>query len=86
MQCTALSLADRSCGLGGQKMDNLNWLPISQAPKDGYPVWCRGFDFGVETNDRHYTWAFWNGTDWCSPSCEGTASVLQYLSDFSPRR
>lgn len=47
-------------------MSEVVWLPMSEAPKDGRLIKCRGFDFGDPTRKRHYVWAKWDGRAWIS--------------------
>lgn len=63
-------------------MDELDWKPIDTAPRDGRPIWVRGWNWGNESQGRHYSWAYWNGTDWQAAGAE--ASHLKYLTDWLP--
>lgn len=66
--------------------DGLNWKPIDTAPKDGRPVWVRGWDWGNENKERHYGWVFWDDRvdEWREGfSGENTrGSMMQYLTDW----
>jgi len=60
----------------------VNWRNIASAPTDGRPVWVRGYDYGDNTKAQHYTWAYWNGTEWRSASHRGESSTLLYLTGW----
>lgn len=59
-----------------------DWLPISEAPKDGRPVWARGWDWGKPGTTRHYGWVFWtdDGWAWAGPG----ANIATFLTDYLP--
>lgn len=60
--------------------DSDRWRSIASAPKDGRPVWTRGWDFGKPDTDRHYQWAYWDGSNWRAQGSRG--SILNYLEQW----
>jgi len=51
----------------------MQWQPIETAPKDGSPVWVKGYNFGDAENGEHRCWAWWNGNYWCDAvACDPT--------------
>lgn len=36
------------------------WQPLENAPKDGSPVWARGFEFGNKDSGVIAGWIYWN--------------------------
>lgn len=61
-------------------MREMPWLPISEAPKDGRPIWTRGNDYGIEANGQHFGWAFWDGEKWVADGIDG--AILLYLTHY----
>ena len=62
-----------------------SWVSIDQAPKDGSPIWARGWDWGKPDTTRHYGWFYWEEptddlTGWKALDC----SYGAYLTDFMP--
>lgn len=60
----------------------MDWKPISEAPKDGRPLWVRGWDWGKPDTSRHYGWAFWNGAEWIWAGADGGSAT--HLTDYAP--
>jgi hypothetical protein len=56
-----------------------NWIPIAEAPKDGRPLWVRGWNWGKESEGRHYGWAFFNDGAW---QWERDGSIATHLTDW----
>ena len=58
------------------------WRPIDEAPRDGSPVWVRGWDYGKPDTQRHYGWVYWSGTEW---NWEGpdSGNYATYLTDWN---
>ncbi len=57
----------------------MNWQPIETAPKDGRPVWARGYDYGDKSQGEHRRWAWWNGRYWQDASDD---SILTHLTEW----
>lgn len=59
------------------------WKTIETAPKDGSPIWARGYDYGEKKNAMHYCWAWFDGKSWRASTMtpEGQA-VLSYLVEW----
>ena len=70
------------------KEANSGWRPIETAPKDGRPVWARGWNFNKEENGYHYQWAWWNADEghWESqyPNPSAMLFVRQWLAVDRP--
>lgn len=61
------------------------WAPIDQAPKDGSPIWGRGWDWGKADTTRHYGWYFWQEPEDDLPGWRCTdGTCAAYLTDFMP--
>lgn len=58
------------------------WQPMSSAPKDGSPVWARGWDWGKPNTTRHSGWVFWNDGNWCWAGDETNHAT--HLTDYLP--
>ena len=61
------------------------WASMQLAPRDGRPIWAKGFNFGDTSGSRgtHCTWAYWDGTAWKEA---GSASQvrLEHLFEYMP--
>jgi hypothetical protein len=57
------------------------WRDIVNAPKDGSPVWVRGWDWGKPDTGRHYGWAYYNEGVW---TWERDGSAATHLTDYMP--
>jgi len=42
----------------------MKWEPLDTAPKDGRPVWVKGYNYNDPTKGIHCTWAWFNGEGW----------------------
>jgi hypothetical protein len=60
-----------------------SWELIDTAPKDGSPVWARGWDWGKSDSTRHYGWVFWGGDGGWFWAGEGD-STAEHLTDWMP--
>jgi hypothetical protein len=71
-----------------KEIDVSEWQPIETAPKDGRPVWARGWNFNKEENGYHYQWAWWNADEghWESqyPNPSAMLFVRQWLAVDRP--
>lgn len=59
-----------------------DWQPIDTAPKDGRPVWARGWDYGHEGTFRHAGWVYFVNTGWQWAGAEH--SYATHLTDWLP--
>lgn len=60
------------------------WQPIETAPRDGSPVWVKGYNYGNPNSGEHRTWAWWDGNGWVDAFAIGESSVLTYLVEWMP--
>lgn len=60
------------------------WRTIESAPKDGSPVWARGWDWGKPGTTRHVGWVYWNGDQWAWSSGSSEPSFATHLTDWMP--
>lgn len=61
------------------------WVRIELAPKDGFPLWVRGNNYGDKSRGQHCCWAYWTGSGWYEAGSE-TPSELLYLTDYMAER
>lgn len=40
------------------------WQSIETAPKDGRPVWARGYNRGNRSAGMHTGFVYWDGEEW----------------------
>jgi hypothetical protein len=69
-------------GLSNPTASEPAWRPIETAPKDGQPVWVKGYNFGEESKGIHCCWAWFDGHNWYEPGFE--SSMLMYLVSWMP--
>ena len=58
------------------------WRKIETAPKDGTPIWVRGFDFGNPKGQKHYGWVHWDGERWLWAGC--TDGIASHITHWLP--
>lgn len=64
----------------------MEWKDIDEAPKDGYPIWTKGDDWGDPKNSKHYQWAYWDRTKWMSQDLRGEGGDwLKYLTHYAKK-
>jgi len=64
-----------------------DWKSINDAPKDGRPVWARGYNGGSILNGYHYALVYWhederlpvNGWWTTAPVMEHMEFLVEYL-------
>lgn len=57
----------------------MDWRTIDSAPKDGRPIWGRGWDWGKPDTSRHYGWVFFNDGLW---QWERDGSAATHLTEW----
>lgn len=59
----------------------MNWKPITGAPRDGRPIWARGWNFGKQDKGSHYGWVYFDEAEqnwmWA-----GGESLATHLTDY----
>ncbi len=69
------------------------WVSISEAPKDGRPVWARGLNGGSVLNGYHYALVYWHDcphipvVGWwtAAPTMEHMEHLVDYMPDAFTR-
>lgn len=59
----------------------MEWKPIETAPKDGSPVWVKGYNYGNKSKGEHRHFAWWDGENWIEAASE---SELSYIVEWMP--
>lgn len=59
------------------------WQPIETAPKDGMPVWVRGWDWGKPGTSHHAGFAYWDDGRWVWYGPDGGTAT--YLVEWRER-
>jgi hypothetical protein len=81
--CPGCRLAKAIAAMRAQQgAEPVAWQPIETAPKDGTPVWVRGWNWGKEGTQRHACYAWWDGEEWRETKGSDEAGFLRYLTDW----
>lgn len=61
------------------------WASMATAPRDGRPVWARGFDYGEPNNNAFCGWVYWlyGAWRWAGTERQG-ANVFDWLPAATP--
>jgi hypothetical protein len=64
----------------------MNWESLDTAPRDGQPVWARGYDWGKRGNPMHYGWVYFSdGWQWAGSSPRPDDSSASFVIEWLPR-
>jgi hypothetical protein len=58
------------------------WQPIETAPRDGRPVWVKGWNWGDKTKGIHCCWAWFDGNHWAESGVEDAR--MEFLFEWLP--
>lgn len=60
------------------------WKPIGEAPRDGSPVFVRGYNYGDPNKGQHFYWCRWSDKydEWTKLGVEDNATLLKHLTHY----
>lgn len=64
--------------------NNVRWMDIETAPKDGTLIAVEGNNYGDEAKGKHYCLTYWqNGYGWVDNSDPNLYGELKYLTKWA---